>query len=475
MNLMEDLKLTVDEFKQIHQAFMGGFTHANANYVHKTCINVASYDITSSYPIVMAVEKFPMSKFQLIEDDFSLDEFYELLNTKACVFDITLHNVVPKLHQDHPIPSSKCWKLSKDAILDNGRVVTATELTMTIIEQDFFTYSEFYEWDDWEVHNLRIADKNYLPKPFVKAILKLYSDKTLLKGLSGKEIEYQVAKAMLNACYGMMVTNPCRDEIIYKSDYTYETIKATTDEVIEELLNKHNNSVKRFLFYPWGVWVTAYARRNLFTIIRDLGKDYIYADTDSVKFLNIENHKDLFNKYNKNIYNKIDEASYYNALNIGDFSPQSQKGEIKTMGLWDYEGMYKRFKTLGAKRYLVEKDNGTYELTMAGVNKVNALRYLEGLSPLVTDEDFIKAKTDIPRRDPFDLFKFGTVIPAEYSGRLTSLFIDDETEGWVVDYTGVKRYFHELSSINMSKTDYEIEAADDFLEFLFGINVTSLM
>ena len=54
------------------------------------------------------------------------------------------------------------------------------------------------------------------------------------------------------------------------------------------------------------------------------------------------------------------------------------------MGVWDYEGRYRHFKTLGAKRYMVEEENAlkvngksyNFSLTVSGVNKKSAIPYL---------------------------------------------------------------------------------------------------
>ena len=42
----------------------------------------------------------------------------------------------------------------------------------------------------------------------------------------------------------------------------------------------------------------------------------------------------------------------------------------------DFEGYYERFKTLGAKRYMVQKD-GKVNITVSGLNKKIAVPYLQ--------------------------------------------------------------------------------------------------
>ena len=52
-----------------------------------------------------------------------------------------------------------------------------------------------------------IYKKQYLPTDLVKCILKLYWDKTTLKDVKGKELEYFKSKENINSCYGMCVTS----------------------------------------------------------------------------------------------------------------------------------------------------------------------------------------------------------------------------------------------------------------------------
>ena len=77
----------------------------------------------------------------------------------------------------------------------------------------------------------------------------------------------------------MMVTSPIRDEITYKEDW--QRLLANWDDGIK----RYNESKSRFISYNWGCWVTAIARANLFEAILALGDDFVYSDTDSVKFM----------------------------------------------------------------------------------------------------------------------------------------------------------------------------------------------
>lgn len=462
--MMEELILTPDEFTQLRAAFAGGHTHANSHYVDRIVENVSSFDLTSSYPTVMLLEKFPMSAPQLILDELDQSSLTKLIQHKAVLMDVTFTNIVPKLHHEHPLSISHCRNV-KGLTLDldyskyeafpndNGHVVAAAQLTTTITEQDFITLVHFYDWDYAEFSNVRIFTKQYLPKPLALSIIKFYKDKTELKGVAGKEIEYLVSKGMVNSVYGMMVTNPCRPSIDYINEID-DYLKSPVDYT--DALTKYNNSKNRFLYYPWGVWVTAYARRNLFKAIEVLGSDYVYSDTDAAKFINKEKHMEFFRQYNEDILEKINKSAAYYNIDPSEYSPITVNGKISTLGLWDDEGTYDKFKTLGAKRYLVQKGDYLY-LTMAGVNKFKACEYLKNTG------------------DPFGNFKIGTTIPVDYTGRLTTTYIDDETDGNVVDYTGQSYHYHELSSIHMEKNTYEIDMSSSFETFLMGIRESSVI
>lgn len=458
--LMSELTLDADEYSQLKRGFAGGFTHANARYVaegkEKPLENVGSFDFTSSYPAVMLTEQFPMSKSKLIGHIDDWNQFHYYLNNYCCLFDVTLTNVFPKVDYDHPISRSKLIKF-EGITEDNGRIVSADMMSLTMTEQDWFVFDSFYNYEHIEVRMFRIYEKRFLPKPFYRAILELYKKKTILKDVEGEEINYMISKNMLNAAYGMIVTDIVREVIEYdyeNSEYT-KPIKPDLEEAIE----KYNKATKRFLFYPWGVWVTAYARRNLFSGILACGEDYIYSDTDSIKIFNPEKHMDYINDYNNKLLNKIEKISAYLGIDSTEYAPKNKKGVSKPIGIWEYEGTYKRFKTLGAKRYLYEKQDGKYVLTVAGVNKKKACEYL------------VKKYGD-----PFKGFTHDLIVPEEYSGRLTLTYIDKPCDGVAKDYLGNTCEFHEKSFIHMEPSEYNLTMSSEyrgFINLIYGIKEDS--
>lgn len=452
--MIRKLELNTMEYLQLRKAFQGGFTHANPMYAFQECEDVTSYDFTSSYPTVMVSEKFPMSKGKYV-GSVSIESLKYYVQNYCCLFDLKLTNVVSKYSFENIISFSKCFRI-KNYVLNNGRVFSAEELCTTINELDFEVIYKFYNFTNIEIHNLYIYKKDYLPKSFIMAILKLYNDKTQLKGVQGKEIEYLHSKEMLNSCYGMTVTDLLNDEYIYKND------EWTTKETnIYNAIEDYNKDKNRFLFYPWGVWVTAYARRNLFTGIYECKNDYIYADTDSIKIFNADKHKKYIDNYNVMIKNKLNAMCKHYNIDFSLCRPKTKDGIEKILGVWDYDGKYKLFKTLGAKRYMVYTDDNKLSLTVSGVNKKFAVPYLMN-----------KYNNDIEKI--FNAFDDLLVFPKGANGKKILTYIDSEQKGIIKDYQGNIKEYNEKSSTFMEDTEYNLNITCEYLDFILKLNKRSI-
>lgn len=457
-NLIEALYINgLDEFNMLQRAFAGGFTHANAHYTDETVMDVDSYDFTSSYPYVMVAEQYPMSRGACVTVK-SLEQFEYLINKYCCVFDIEFSGIFAKQTQDNPISVSKCF-IREHIAENNGRVVCGKKIALTITNVDFYILKNFYQWDSMRIGKMYCYKRGYLPTEFVKSILHLYEAKTKLKGVAGKEVEYLNSKEMLNSCYGMSVTNPLRDEFTYNGQWDTTQV---TPQMQEELLRQYNESKNRFLFYPWGVFVTAYARRNLFTGISEAGDDYIYSDTDSLKLRNGQNHIEYFKAYNALVAEKLKKACAHHAIPFELCEPETIKGVKKLLGVWDYEGRYKRFKTLGAKRYMVEAPNAltsngkayNYSLTVSGVNKKAAIPYL---LDTYGEAGIFKAFTNY------------LDIPPEAPGKNIHTYIDYEISGVLTDYYGVPAEYNEITAVHLEPTGYSLNLSVLYLNYLRGI------
>ena len=440
---IKELTIEKPEYLMLKNAFMGGFTHCNAMHTQKICHNVTSYDFTSSYPTVLISEKYPMSKGKEVYITTET-ELLNLIKNYCVLVDLQFTNIKTSFMYEQIISYSKCRNV-KNPLINNGRIVQADTLTISCTDVDFLNIRDFYKWDSVKIGLCYIYKKDYLPKEFIKTILHLYKSKTELKGVDGKEIEYLHSKELLNSLYGMCVTSIVHDS------FNFDGKEWTSEEgSLEEELRNYNTDKNRFLFYQWGVWCTAYARNNLYTGIKECKDDYIYSDTDSIKIFNADKHKIYFEKYNKWIVQKLEKCLNYHKIPLDYISPKTIKGEAKTLGVWDFDGFYTDFKTLGAKRYIYRKDN-KLSITVCGLSKKSGRDFIEN------------------QQKPFLFFNDGMFVDCEHTGKMTHTYIDKEIENVVTDYLGNQAYYHEKSYIHLEKTDYLLSLSDMYIKYFMGV------
>lgn len=452
---IKTLTIEPEEYLQLKKTYQGGFTHANTFLVDETLKNVASNDFTSSYPTVLIAEKYPMSKgkkAKLIKSENHGDKAIarlEKISKDYCFMcSVLIEDLEQKITHECYLSKSKC-DICVNAIVENGRISKADKVVTYITDVDLEIIKQAYKWSNIYFTDLVIYKKAYLPKELIKIILNLYEAKTKLKDVEGKELEYQKAKEMINSIYGMMCQDPLQDINEYiDNEWTFEKVD------LYEGIEKYNNSKTRTTFYPWGVWCCAYARRNLWLSgIIPLGNDYIYSDTDSVKYLNPEKHTKLFSDYNKEITKKLFATCKWYHIDPIKTHPSTIDGKEKPLGVWDHDGDYNQFKTLGAKRYLVETTDGEIKPTIAGLPKKKAKKFFE------------------KQENPFKTFSAGDKknplkVPKEDTGKNVLTYVDEEHSGYIKDYKGNTLFITSKSYIHMEKTSFNLSLSSDFISII---------
>ncbi len=437
-------KLTIEkvEYLMLQNAFAGGFTHCNSLYTNTVCENVTSFDFTSSYPTVLISEKYPMGKGKKVKVN-DLKELLQLAENYSLLVDLTFYGVKDKFLFDNIISYSKCRNIVRPTI-NNGRIVNADRITLTVTDIDLINILRFYNFDKIDIGICYIYNRDYLPKEIINTILHLYKMKTELKGIEEKEVEYLHSKELLNSIYGMCVTSIIHNEVNFNGE-KWETIDGDIDKALEQ----YNKDKNRFLFYQWGVWCTAYARNNLYTAIRECKQDYIYSDTDSVKIMNAEKHKNYFESYNKMIVKKINDCLNHYEFSLDLAKPKTIKGIEKPLGVWDFDGFYKKFKTLGAKRYMYFDDD--LHTTICGLNKKKGAEYIKR------------------QNDSFNFFCNGMYVDSDNTGKMTHTYIDNEIKGKLIDYLGNESDYEEKSFIHLENADFSLSLSDMYINYFTGV------
>ena len=386
-------RLTLLQYKLLRECFRGGNTASDRYLTNLILKIVGSYDLSSSYPFQMIAREYPLGKWNygVIPDIKTLEEY----NSKYCtIARYTFKNI--RLRSEKPIPyipQSKCLVLGDDREIYNGRILHADFLTISMTNIDFDIVKEQYEYDELAVEEFHYSRKGLLPKELRDTIMYYFEKKSELKGDEEHYYEYMKSKNKLNSIYGMTVTNILNTEIDYH-DGEY-TEKKMTEEEMQEALDKYYKNHRSFLNYSWGVFVTAYARRELEDGLNIAGLDTIYCDTDSVKF--IGNHDKEFEAYNEILNKECEEKGIRNYTEVN--------GKRYYMGIFDKEKGYDEFITLGAKKYAFLQ-NGKLGITVSGLSKKKGAEELErkgGLRRFQRNEVFYNSGRTIAQYNSADV------------------------------------------------------------------------
>ena len=401
----------------LEKVFHGGYTHANRFRISVTVNGkIICFDFSSSYPFVMLSEKYPMERFAPLEEN--VEPSFILRNAEKYAYIFKLVMLKPELkRKEESMPVLQMSKAkSINAIEDNGRILQAEYVEIYTNEIDLKLICRQYKFKGicTEVY---YSEKGYLPRWFTDYVFQCYKDKCELKG--GDPVLYSIAKAKLNALYGMTVQKPVKAMI----DENYQTGEYKLNDSIPdaELYEKYVKKYTSILPYQWGVWVTSYAFYNLHTLGKCVADDgiWLYSDTDSCYATKWDMEK--VNAYNENCKKKL-EANGYSCVKIGE--------REFWLGVAEKDGEYSQFRTCGAKRYAVrDVKSGKLKITVAGVPK--------------------KGATCL--NDEINNFHRGFVFDGESTGKLQHTYYYEE-DIWI-DKNGNERG----DSIDLSPTTYVLD------------------
>lgn len=367
--MLERSRIDMDIYSYLLRQARGGNTHENRRFTGQLLEDVVHFDITSSYPAQMVCyPEFPCGEWMELHPDTSLDtiEMFEE-NGYCTLFDIVLLD--PEIKDDVTVPYIP---ISKSQILkgsykytDNGRYLRGAEmLKLTIFGIELPVILKQYDISDAVILGGYFARKDYLPDLVRDFVLELYAQKTELKGVSGKEVEYSLAKTYVNGIYGMSFTKILRDS--YEMDEA--DIIASEPKDPEHELKTYQNKTSYFLQYSTGCMVATLGRVYLQKMIDAVGEDFVYCDTDSVFALDPE-------KSRKAIRDLEAELTAYQRQCGKQLIYNDIKSRPHELGGIDEEPYCEKWLGYGAKKYATVED-GVLHTTIAGVPKKAGARIM---------------------------------------------------------------------------------------------------
>lgn len=423
---------------QIHYLFRGGYVHCNTIFADELLYNndIMAMDIKSSYPASALQNKFP-SYFK----EFKPEWFYNYGENKRLLKEwgyyglFEFNNIRAKYH--HTIESKdKLVEFDEaSAIFDNGRLLKCDKIKVWLTEQDYFNYLDFYDFDKPICHKLYVSKKELLPSYLRENFLKyFYLKETIDKELY--PVDYSNSKSRLNANFGM-----CCSGLMHTS-HTFNPEKNIME--LGGRQKSYGEVIQGQILLPiWGIYVSAFSRRRLLSMVAKMPQDVYYCDTDSIYLQHFQANKRFFDWYNQRIEKvnlTMNVNSYENIIykDLGKFSIDS--------------GRIVKFKTLGAKRYIYQSISEGHlktKVTIAGCKKGSLEKYSK------------ETKQDI-----FEIFSNNMELDTKYSQKLTTAYKDEPFSFMVTDYMGNTSIINEKSSVSLYEIPFNLKMMPKYIELI---------
>lgn len=432
-------------FKELCQLFQGGWVHGNKCYIGEVVKNVKCFDFASSYPAVMTTRTYPLGEFEEVDPQYFSDLENQDLNnpTYRWYAKIKVYNIVSKLDNTYWSSSKVAYdedRPLKKYIVDNGKIFCAQELTTYMTDLDWDTFKKCYNFDRFEVLSLKKSLCGYLPVELILTILEYFKYKTSLKGIDSEESKYVESKQFINSIYGCAVTKIVSDVIEFGADGWLKT--PFNDDLFYDTVTK-TKPEKTFLAYQHGIWVTAWARHNLFDFITKLDSRVVYCDTDSIKGKFTKKDIQFVDEYNKNIEEIENKVAALLGFDPDYYAPKTSTGKTKRLGIMEREDDCLEFKTLGAKRYVDLTKDGI-QCTIAGLPKRAGKEKLKSV----------------------DEFKNDTQWTTKESHKLIACYNDDQPHTIWTDRDGNKYESDDKYGICLQPTTFDLSLSAEFELFL---------
>lgn len=297
----------------VRKSYKGGITKVNPKYANVEFNDVISFDVNSLYPSVMYENTMPIGEGEIYPD---IRTAYRHGKRKfiMCVF--VMYAKVRKGKHAF-IGSQSGFSYARKYSYDE-------EMTNKML----------YLWyDEFRLFTL-IYDAQFVVQKVVgfrqaKDVFKPYIDRWYkVKENAKTGAERSLAKLMLNSLYGKFGMNENRISKL--------PVGVSDDSIIY----KTNEKCTIYYYKEVASYITSMARCKLVSFMNRCDDRFLYCDTDSVYI-------------------------------IGSDIPEVFREVIddKKLGYWKYEGHYTRFKSLKAKCYLKQLDNGELVRRIAGCPK----------------------------------------------------------------------------------------------------------
>ena len=336
------IKLDAD----IRRAYKGGFVYLQPRFRNARGLAGKQYDVNSLYPWVMYDKLLPYGYPVYFEGAPVQNENYPLFIVHLkCTFEVKPgHLPTLQLKNNRRFVETEYLTTSR---VKMGRHWENEPIEMWLTNVDYQLLVDHYDLDDVTfINGFRFKGAHGMFKEYIDHWMHI--KETTTGALR------QLAKLMLNSLYGKFATNPnARKKIPY------------LDMETNVVRYKYGEPEQRDPVYTaMGCFITAYAREKTIRSAQANYDRFIYADTDSLKLVGLE-------------------------------EPEGLEVHPTHLGAWKDEGNFTDSKWLRAK---------TYMATVDGKTKVTCAGMPDNVKEQVTYDNFCPGATFsgklMPRRYP---------------------------------------------------------------------------
>jgi hypothetical protein len=248
--------------KNIRLAYRGGFTWVNDRIQGQPIGEGIVFDVNSLYPAMMYDKPLPFGEPIHFDGQYEDDRNFPLyIQHVKCSFDLK-EGYIPTI------------QIKKSRFRDNEYLKTSNGyiVDLYVTNVDWELIQEHYIIEDLEYcSGFKFRQKTGIFKEFI--------DKWMYVKTTSEGAIKQLAKLILNSCYGKFATNTdVTGKIPYLKEDGSTAYKLPRDEETKEIIKETKDPI----YTPMGVFITSWARHTTITTAQKCFDRILYCDTDSI-------------------------------------------------------------------------------------------------------------------------------------------------------------------------------------------------
>ena len=185
-----------------------------------------------------------------------------------------------------------------------------------------------------------------------------------------------------------------------------------------------------------------------------------------------------FKLANERIMKENAEIQEYYQIPAEFYSPVTEKGEVKPLGVWDRDPDYQYFKTLGAKRYVYSYNEKYFNKKKREMKVHNNFFITVAGLPKDKGRLVILSLARIYKQSPFDIFDYeNSKISDNYtltfdkkrSGKQIFSYQNETFWSEETDYLGNTCEVYETSYVYVEPTEFTLGITEEYMTLLSSV------